>query len=243
MAPRKQVSHGERVMSGRRSICAWVTALWDSWFGLTRVIDDRGEADSTAGVPGSIRPDQPSRHALSGPPGPLNVSARAAGTPCVRAGGVVRDRPPLRRAPCRGGVHGANGKKPTAKDFYAESENDLAAAEGRSGRPRFLSCPGLSPVHRRDRKLTHTVSPRELNNLSDPEVGRKRLSGRFGGHDFSHLPWDKPLSPEDFPDPATWWKQPRQPATEVIIGLVRPRKNRRSGKLLGYMAGGAADIS
>ena len=44
---------------------------------------------------------------------------------------------------------------------------------------------------------------REINELSDPEVGRKRLSGRFGGHDFSHLPLDRPLAPEDFPDPGS----------------------------------------
>ena len=26
-----------------------------------------------------------------------------------------------------------------------------------------------------------------------------RLSGRFGGYDFSKLPLDRPLTPEDFP--------------------------------------------
>jgi hypothetical protein len=57
---------------------------------------------------------------------------------------------------------------------------------------------------------------RETNELSDPEVGRKRLSGRFGGHDFSHLPLDRPLTPEDFPDPET--VQAARSRTEVILG-------------------------
>jgi alkanesulfonate monooxygenase SsuD/methylene tetrahydromethanopterin reductase-like flavin-dependent oxidoreductase (luciferase family) len=75
---------------------------------------------------------------------------------------------------------------------------------------------------------------REVNELSDPEVGRKRLSGRFGGHDFSHLPLDRPLSPEDFPDPGT--VQAARSRTEVIINLVR-RDKPTLRQLLGYLAG------
>ena len=75
---------------------------------------------------------------------------------------------------------------------------------------------------------------RELNDLSDPEVGRRRLSGRFGGHDFSHLPLDTPLSPEDFPDPAS--VEAARSRTEVIVGLVR-REKPTLRQLLGYMAG------
>ena len=40
----------------------------------------------------------------------------------------------------------------------------------------------------------------ELNSRMDPEVGRRTLSQRFAGHDFSHLDLDTPLSPADF----TW---------------------------------------
>ena len=64
---------------------------------------------------------------------------------------------------------------------------------------------------------------RELNDLTDPEVGRKRLSGRFGGHDFSHLPLDKPLSPEDFPDPGT-----RRGRAQPHRGDRRPRAAREA---------------
>ncbi|MGE3918816.1 MAG: LLM class flavin-dependent oxidoreductase, partial [Hyphomicrobiaceae bacterium] len=75
---------------------------------------------------------------------------------------------------------------------------------------------------------------RELDDLTDPEVGRKRLSGRFGGHDFSHLPLDKPLSPEDFPDPST--VEAARSRTEVIVGLVR-RDRPTLRQLLAYLAG------
>ena len=75
---------------------------------------------------------------------------------------------------------------------------------------------------------------RELNDLSDPEVGRKRLSGRFGGHDFSHLRLDATLTPEDFPDPGT--VEAARSRTEVIIGLVR-REKPTLRQLLGYLAG------
>jgi hypothetical protein len=69
---------------------------------------------------------------------------------------------------------------------------------------------------------------------TDPEVGRKRLSGRFGGHDFSHLPLDRPLVPEDFPDPDS--VQAARSRTEVIINLVR-RDKPTLRQLLGYLAG------
>ena len=75
---------------------------------------------------------------------------------------------------------------------------------------------------------------REVNDLADPEVGRKRLSGRFGGHDFSHLPLDRPLAPEDFPDPGL--VQAARSRTEVIINLVR-RDKPTLRQLLGYLAG------
>src|SRR5205807_9128489 len=75
---------------------------------------------------------------------------------------------------------------------------------------------------------------REINEVSDPEVGRKRLSGRFGGHDFSHLPLDRPLVPEDFPDPDS--VQAARSRTEVILNLVR-RDKPTLRQLLAYLAG------
>jgi len=75
---------------------------------------------------------------------------------------------------------------------------------------------------------------REVNELTDPEVGRRRLSNRFGGHDFSHVPLDRPLSPEDFPDPGS--VEAARSRTEVIINYVR-REKATLRQLLGYLAG------
>lgn len=74
----------------------------------------------------------------------------------------------------------------------------------------------------------------ELGALTDPEVGRSRLSARFGGHDFSHLPLDRPLTPQDFPDPAT--VEAARSRTEMIVGLVR-RETPTLRQLLGMLAG------
>jgi alkanesulfonate monooxygenase SsuD/methylene tetrahydromethanopterin reductase-like flavin-dependent oxidoreductase (luciferase family) len=128
-------------------------------------------------------------------------------------------------------VFTAHMAKETAQEFYADLKA-LAAAEGRPPE-QVLILPGLSPMI----AATETEAQRlvrELNDLSDPEVGRKRLSGRFGGHDFSHLPLDRPLSPADFPDPGA--VEAARSRAEVILNLVsRDRPTLR--QLLGYLAG------
>jgi alkanesulfonate monooxygenase SsuD/methylene tetrahydromethanopterin reductase-like flavin-dependent oxidoreductase (luciferase family) len=86
-------------------------------------------------------------------------------------------------------VFTAHIEKATAQAFYADLKA-LLAAEGR--RPdEVLILPGLSQTIASTEAEAHHLT-RELSELSDPEVGRKRLSGRFGGHDFSHLPLDRP---------------------------------------------------
>jgi alkanesulfonate monooxygenase SsuD/methylene tetrahydromethanopterin reductase-like flavin-dependent oxidoreductase (luciferase family) len=122
-------------------------------------------------------------------------------------------------------------EKATAQEFYADLKA-LAAAEGRA-LDQVLILPGLSPLIAPTEAEAQRLS-RELNDLTDPEVGRKRLSGRFGGHDFSHLPLDKPLSPEDFPDPGK--VEAARSRTEVIVGLVR-REKPTLRQLLSYLAG------
>src|SRR3546814_19248502 len=82
-------------------------------------------------------------------------------------------------------------EKATAQTFYADLKA-LVAAEGRSP-DQALILPGLSPMIASTEAEAQRLS-RELNDLADPEVGRKRPSGRFGGFDFSHLPLDRPLS-------------------------------------------------
>jgi alkanesulfonate monooxygenase SsuD/methylene tetrahydromethanopterin reductase-like flavin-dependent oxidoreductase (luciferase family) len=78
--------------------------------------------------------------------------------------------------------------------------------------------PGFSPILGSTEAEAQAYSE-ELNALADIQIGLTRLSGRFGGHDFSTLPLDQPLSPDDFPDPET--VQAARSRTEVIIGVVR----------------------
>jgi alkanesulfonate monooxygenase SsuD/methylene tetrahydromethanopterin reductase-like flavin-dependent oxidoreductase (luciferase family) len=84
-----------------------------------------------------------------------------------------------------------------------------------------LILPGFSPIIGSTEAEARRFAD-ELNELSDPEVGRNRLSLRFGGHDFSHLPLDRPLTPADFPDPAA--NESSRSRTEVIVGYVREQK-------------------
>jgi alkanesulfonate monooxygenase SsuD/methylene tetrahydromethanopterin reductase-like flavin-dependent oxidoreductase (luciferase family) len=128
-------------------------------------------------------------------------------------------------------VFTAQMEKATAKDFYSDLKR-LVAREGRAPE-HVLILPGLSPVIGSTEAEAQRIA-QELNALSDPEVGRKRLSGRFGGHDFSHLPLDRTLSPEDFPRPEM--VEAARSRTEVIIGLVR-REKPTLRQLLGYLAG------
>jgi alkanesulfonate monooxygenase SsuD/methylene tetrahydromethanopterin reductase-like flavin-dependent oxidoreductase (luciferase family) len=81
--------------------------------------------------------------------------------------------------------------------------------------------PGLSPVIA-STELEAKRFSEDLNELANTNEGLARLSSRFGGTDFSHLPLDKPLSPEDFPDPST--VESARSRTEVIVGVVRKEK-------------------
>jgi alkanesulfonate monooxygenase SsuD/methylene tetrahydromethanopterin reductase-like flavin-dependent oxidoreductase (luciferase family) len=128
-------------------------------------------------------------------------------------------------------VFTAHMAKETAQEFYADLKR-LAAEEGRAP-DQVLILPGLSPMIAGSEAEAQRLA-REVNDLTDTEVGRKRLSNRFGGHDFSHLPLDRPLAPEDFPDPAT--VEAARSRTEVIINLVR-RDKLTLRQLLGYLAG------
>ncbi len=98
---------------------------------------------------------------------------------------------------------------------------------------RMLILPVLRPMIGSTEAEAQRLA-REVNELADPEVGRKRLSGRFGGHDFSNLPLDRPLTPDDFPDPGS--VEAARSRTEVILNFVR--QNRATlRQLLGYLAG------
>jgi FMN-dependent oxidoreductase (nitrilotriacetate monooxygenase family) len=219
------LSHAERYERAEEYMTV-VKALWDSWSD-DAVLDDR--ATGRYARAGGIRPinHQGRYYQVTGP---MNLPRGPQGRPVfVQAGSSETGRAfAARHAEA---VFTAQMEKATAKDFYGDLKR-LAVGEGRDPN-HILVLPGLSPVIGGTEAEAHRIA-RELNDLSDPEVGRKRLSGRFGGHDFSHLPLDKPLSPEDFPDPAL--NEAARSRTEVIVGLVR-REKPTLRQLLGYMAG------
>jgi alkanesulfonate monooxygenase SsuD/methylene tetrahydromethanopterin reductase-like flavin-dependent oxidoreductase (luciferase family) len=71
-------------------------------------------------------------------------------------------------------VFTAHMAKATAQEFYADLKR-LAAAEGRLPE-HVLILPGLSPMIAATEAEAQRLA-REVNDLTDPEVGRKRLSG------------------------------------------------------------------
>jgi FMN-dependent oxidoreductase (nitrilotriacetate monooxygenase family) len=219
-----QVSHADRYERGEEFM-AVVRELWDSW-AADAVVDDRSSGLYAHGE--RIRPINHRGEAYA-VAGPLNMPRCPQGRPVlVQAGSSDTGRRfAARHAEA---VFTAHMAKETAQEFYTDLKK-LAVAEGRNP-DHVLILPGLSPMI----GATEAEAQRwvhDVNELSDVEVGRKRLSGRFGGHDFSHLPLDRPLVPEDFPDPAT--VQAARSRTEVILNLVR-RDKPTLRQLLGYLA-------
>ncbi|BCZ85633.1 monooxygenase (plasmid) [Paraburkholderia terrae] len=104
--------------------------------------------------------------------------------------------------------------KGSAADFYAELKQPAIAA-GRSA-DEIVILPGSAAIGSTDAE-GHALLE-ELNGLTDIDVGLSRLSNRFGGHGFSALPLDQPLSRDDFPDPST--VQAARSRVDVITDLV-----------------------
>src|SRR5229473_6955544 len=220
-----QVSHADRYARGEEFMTV-VKALWDSWAD-DAVIDDR--AGGRYARADRIRPIN-HKGEYYHVAGPLNVPRCPQGRPVlVQAGSSDTGRRfAARHAEA---VFTAHMEKATAQAFYADLKA-LAAAEGRLP-DQVIILPGLSPMIASTEAEAQLLA-RELNELSDPEVGRKRLSGRFGGHDFSHLPLDRPLAPEDFPEPGS--VEAARSRTEVILSLVR-REKPTLRRLLASLAG------
>ncbi|MGE0417672.1 MAG: NtaA/DmoA family FMN-dependent monooxygenase, partial [Acetobacteraceae bacterium] len=219
------LSHAERYERAEEYMRV-VTGLWDTWSD-DAVIDDR-DSGRYARLDGVRMLNHVGPHYQVA--GPLNMPRSPQGRPVfVQAGSSETGR--LFAARHAEAVFTAQMEKATASAFYADLKR-LAVQVGRAPE-QVLILPGLSPVIGSTEAEAQRIA-RDLNDLSDPEVGRQRLSGRFGGHDFSHLPLDKPLSPEDFPDPAS--VEAARSRTEVIVGLVR-RERPTLRQLLGYMAG------
>jgi FMN-dependent oxidoreductase (nitrilotriacetate monooxygenase family) len=220
-----QVSHADRYSRGEEFM-AVVNELWDSW-AADAVIDDK--ASGFYARRERIRPIN-HRGDCYVVAGPLNMPRCPQGRPVlVQAGSSDTGRRFAARH--ADAVFTAHMAKATAKEFYTDLKG-LASAEGRNP-AHVLILPGLSPMIGSTEAEAQRLA-REVNDLTDPVVGRKRLSGRFGGHDFSHLPLDQPLVPEDFPDPSS--VQAARSRTEVILNLVR-RDKPTLRQLLGYLAG------
>jgi len=220
-----QVSHDDRYAQGEEFMTV-IKGLWDSW-AEDAVIDDR--AGGRYARADRIRPiNHKGQHYQVA--GPLNLPRTPQGRPVlVQAGSSEIGRKfAARHAEA---VFTAHMEKKTAQEFYADLKR-LVAEEGRKPE-QVLILPGLSPMIASTQAEAERMT-RETNELSDPEVGRKRLSGRFGGHDFSHLPLDRPLTPEDFPDPGS--VQAARSRTEVILNLVR-REKPTLRQLLANLAG------
>ena len=203
-----------------------VKKLWDSW-GADAVIDNR--ASGFYARRERIRPIN-HRGDFYKVEGPLNMPRCPQGRPVlVQAGSSDTGRSFAARH--ADAVFTAHMAKATAKEFYTDLKR-LAGDEGRDP-AHLLILPGLSPMIASTEAEAQRLA-REVNDLTDPIVGLKRLSGRFGGHDFSHLPLDRPLAPDDFPDPNS--VQAARSRTEVILNLVR-RDQLTLRQLLGYLAG------
>src|SRR5579883_1316053 len=146
--------------------------------------------------------------------GPLNMPRSPQGRPVfVQAGSSDTGKKfAARHAEA---VFTAHLEKAAARVFYADLK-ELVAGEGRDPR-HVVILPGFSPTIGSTEAEAERYA-RELNELADPEVGRTRLSQRFGGHDFSHLSLDKPLSVEDFPDPSK--NEASRSRTEAVVALV-----------------------
>src|SRR5690349_1909872 len=163
------VSHAQRYVRGDEFMQV-VTELWDSW-GADAILDDR--ASGLYARAGRIRPIA-HRGDIFSVAGPLNMPRCPQGRPVlVQAGSSETGRRfAARHAEA---VFTAHMAKETAQEFYADLKQ-LAVAEGRAPE-HILILPGLSPmVAATEAEAQRLV--REVNDLTDPEVGRKRLSGR-----------------------------------------------------------------
>lgn len=221
----RQIEHAERYARAFEFLEV-VNKLWDSWAD-DAVLDDRGSGRyvDTARL---RRIDHQGTYQKVA--GPLNLPRSPQGRPVlVQAGSSEAGR--QFAAQYAEAVFTAHLEKARAIDFYRDLKK-RSAALGRTPE-RILILPGLSPVIGSTEEEARRTW-KDLNELTDVQVGLARLSNRFGGADFSHLDLDAVLSVDDFPDPRT--VQAAQSRTVVITSLVaRERPTLR--ELLHQLAG------
>jgi len=219
------LSHAERYERAEEFMTV-VEGLWDSW------AEDAELDERASGRYADAERIRPLNHegAYYQVAGPLNLPRCPQGRPVlVQAGSSDKGRDFAARY--AEAIFTAQLEKRTAQSFYADLKSRVAAA-GRAV-DQALILPGLSPMIAASELEAQRLAE-ELGELANPEAGRQRLSGRFGGYDFSHLPLDKPLEPDDFPDPST--VEAARSRTEVILQFVR-REKPTLRHLLGMLAG------
>ncbi len=220
-----QLAHADRYERAEEYLSV-VKGLWDSWSD-DAVVDDR--AGGLYADPKRVRKiDHKSANYQVA--GPLNLPRSPQGRPVfVQAGSSDTGRRfAARHAEA---VFTAHMEKATAKAFYADLKK-LVVEIGRKPED-VLILPGFSPIIASTEAEAQRYSD-ELNALADVEIGRSRMSGRFGGYDFSKLPLDRPLSVDDFPPPDT--VEASRSRTEVIVNFVkkeRPTLRQLLAKLAG----------
>jgi FMN-dependent oxidoreductase (nitrilotriacetate monooxygenase family) len=203
------VEHDERYARADEFLDV-ATALWHSWAD-DAVLDDRHSGRYAD--PSRIR--QIDHHGkYYRVRGPLKLPRPPQGWPVlVQAGSSSTGRSfAARHAEA---LFTAQVEKAAAIEFYHDLKSQ-AAALGRPG-DQIIVLPGLSPIIGPTEEEARRMR-RELNELTDPSVGLARLSTRFGGHDFSGIDLDRPLSPADFPDPAS--NEAARSRTQVILARV-----------------------
>lgn len=220
-----QLAHADRYERAEEYMSV-VKGLWDSWS------DDAVADDRAGGL--YADPKRVRKVAHKGPfyevAGPLNLPRSPQGRPVfVQAGSSDTGRRfAARHAEA---VFTAHMEQSTAKAFYQDLKK-LVVEEGRRAQD-VLILPGFSPVIASTEKEAQRYTD-ELNELADVEIGRSRMSGRFGGYDFSKIPLDKVLTVEDFPPPDT--VEASRSRTEVIVSFVkneRPTLRQLLAKLAG----------
>ncbi|MGV2166185.1 LLM class flavin-dependent oxidoreductase [Agrobacterium sp. 16-172Ci] len=190
----QNVDHGDRYKLAEEFVEA-VDALWKS-FPADAVIDDRESGkylDRDRIVPANYIGEHYRTK------GPLNVPESPQSRPVyIQAGQSDAGRGFAAR--WAEAIFTAHMTKESAKDFYADVKK-RAVGYGRSA-DDIVILPGISAAIGSTKAEAELVWE-ELDALTSTEVGLTRLSARFGGHDFSGIPLDQPLTRDDFPDPNT----------------------------------------
>lgn len=220
-----RLNHAERYDKGEEFVEV-VNALWDSW------ADDAIVDDRSSGV--FARQDRIRAINHEGPnfqvAGPLNLPRCPQGRPVLVQAGSS-DRGIDFAAKHAEAIFTAHLDKSSAQAFYRNLKARVADV-GRSP-SQALVLPGLSPMIASTESEAKRLE-KDLNDLGDPEVGLLKLSDRFDGEDFSHLPLDRPLRVEDFPDPAK--NEGTRSRVDLILGFVRDERPTLR-QLLGRLAG------